>query len=70
MGTESEKIPKVKRFLCLTDCADDRQIFQKGTVYSLPVDHSCMEHFQPAVVTTDPAELGPDGVELSSRGKK
>ncbi len=69
MGKE-QKIPKVKRFLCLRDCADSREMFEKGTIYSLPVNHPSLKHFELAFQTTDPAQLGPAGVELKKGVKK
>ena len=65
-----EKIAKVLLMLCLTPCADDRQRFEQGEVYSLPADHPCLKHFEPVTETTDRADLGPPGTVLVAGGKR
>ncbi len=69
MGKE-KKIPKVLHLLCTTTCADCRQRFEAGVIYDIPANHPCLKFFEPVIQTTDPAQLGPAGVELKKGGKK
>jgi len=55
--------------VCLQECADSRVRYEKDVVYSLPVDHPCMQYFKPVTYTTDPGDLGPAGVILKKEGE-
>ncbi len=68
MENTEKKIAKVVRVVCLQECADDKVKYERGERYSLPVDHPCMQYFEPVRFTEDPGELGPANVEMA-KGK-
>ncbi len=66
---KEEKIPKVVQAVCTTTCADCRQRFEAGQVYSIRVDNPVLKFFEPVVETSDPGDLGPAGVVLTGAKK-
>ncbi len=68
MEKTEKKIAEVVRVVCVTECADHRQKFEKGERYSLPVDHPCMEYFERVHFTDDPSKLGPGNIEMKKGG--
>ncbi len=55
---------KIIDVVCLRECSDNRVKYEKDVVYSLPVDHPCLEYFEPVKEVTDPKHLGPAGTVL------
>lgn len=50
-NVELAKKPKVSKFLCLQDTADDRFLYEAGKTYDLPEDHPCIQYFEPVEET-------------------
>ncbi len=69
MEKKTDEKAKVVRVACLQECADDKVKYERGERYSLPVDHPCMQYFEPVRFTDDPGELGPRNVEMKKGGK-
>ena len=67
--TEEFKAKRMVKVVGLQDTSDERFLYEKGKVYDLPEDHPCMQYFEPATYTTDPADLGPPGVVLKKGAK-